>query len=419
MALIHINNRSDFQILLKMEEDKTFPDFDFTLAFQTTGGFRYNVMSKDSRRFVPNAGRTQAVITFDFDDGNYFPNGRLAYTIKAEMQNAMFSDGYENTQTPRLLDIMIWDGVSDYSDAVEVDFILPYVSIKAQSTSSASPVFDTSNILRKRVPFGAVAYQLYYTNFIRVPNALAEQKQFDDKVPQWFSEFLKRLAKTAELHSIPVFVSQVVGINTDTPSCPNFCIGEILVHYDEEENAYYDTTITPIKDPIVPKHYYYDTMFFQVPYGVYYFDANRALHRYCTARDYRPVERELPINYQTCGLEYREINDDGHVGTFYVVNGYYYDHECYVRRRKHYSDVNHPAKRWYFYWRKTRRLRTLNNAPATGISIERTQYAFVRVRRRSIIYGDLCKTNRWVSRWLYFNVVIIKGIMRIRPAKER
>lgn len=122
---IHINNRSDFQLLLKNKNGGAFPTFDFTLVFQTLGGFRYYVKSTDAVRFVPNEDRTQAVITFDFADGNYFPNGRLSYTIKADVPNAMFPDGFENVQTPRLLDIMVWDGASDYSDAVEVEFVMP------------------------------------------------------------------------------------------------------------------------------------------------------------------------------------------------------------------------------------------------------------------------------------------------------
>ena len=124
--LTHINNRSDFQILLKTQDGKTFPDFAFSLVFQTTGGFRYYVKSDDTARFVPNEARTEAVVTFDFRDGNYFPNGRLAYTIKANIPNPMFPDGYENTQTPQLTDIEVWAGASDENaDTTEAVFILP------------------------------------------------------------------------------------------------------------------------------------------------------------------------------------------------------------------------------------------------------------------------------------------------------
>ena len=124
--LTHINNRSDFQILLKAQHGYIFPDCAFTLVFQTTGGFRYYVKSDDAVRFVPNEVRTEAVVTFDFRDGNYFPNGRLAYTIKANIPNPMFPDGFENTQTPQLTDIEIWAGASDdYAAPTEAVFILP------------------------------------------------------------------------------------------------------------------------------------------------------------------------------------------------------------------------------------------------------------------------------------------------------
>lgn len=369
---IHINNRSDFQLLLKNKNGGAFPTFDFTLVFQTLGGFRYYVKSTDAVRFVPNEDRTQAVITFDFADGNYFPNGRLSYTIKADVPNVMFPDGFENVQTPRLLDIMVWDGANDYSDAVEVEFVMPlFKGDKGDKATITTTVLDTSNVIRKRVPYKAMAYQLYYTNMVRVPNALAEQKKFDDKVPQWFSEFLKRLAKTAHPYNIPVYVSEVKVVS---PSCPSFSIGEILVHYDEAGNAYYDTTITPTKDAQVPKHYYYDTMFFHVPYGVYYFDDNRALHRYCDAANYRPVERVLPtedflLSYQL-----------GPGGKLCLYNDGKYEHECYVRRRKHspkIAGVKKP-KRWYFYWRKTFLLRSLNN---NNLRLNNHNIAYVRVRR--------------------------------------
>lgn len=411
---IHINNRSDFQLLLKNKNGGAFPTFDFTLVFQTLGGFRYYVKSTDAVRFVPNEDRTQAVITFDFADGNYFPNGRLSYTIKADVPNAMFPDGFENVQTPRLLDIMVWDGASDDAGAIEVDFIPPLPKgdkgDKGDKGIITTTVLDTSNVIRKRVPYKAMAYQLYYTDMVRVPNALAKQKKFDDKVPQWFSEFLKRLAKTTESYSIPVFVSQIASLQNNIPSCPSFCIGEILVHYDEEGHAYYDTTITPIKDAQVPEHYYYDTMFFQVPYGVYYFDDNRALHRYCDKANYRPVERVLPT--EVIQPSYSISSS----GILCLHIGYNYEHECYVRRRKHSpkSAGVKKTKRWYFYWRKTGLLRSLNNSP---IDSEYSNVAYVRVRRRSS--QSEFRTNRWWSKWQYFNVSVGDGNWTVTPARER
>ena len=125
--MIKINNRSDFQILLAVEDGKTFPACDFTLVFRTSGGYRYYVQSTDAVRFVPNEARTEAVVTFDFTDKNYFPNGVLTYTIQAQIPNAMFPDGYEDVTIPQDTGIEIWDGKSDYDKAVKVDFIQPII----------------------------------------------------------------------------------------------------------------------------------------------------------------------------------------------------------------------------------------------------------------------------------------------------
>ena len=412
MALTHINNRSDFQILLKMEEGKTFPEFDFSLAFQTTGGFRYNVKSDDSKRFTPNADRTQAVITFDFADGNYFPNGRLTYTIKADMQNAMFPDGYENTQTPCLLDIVIWDGASDYSDAVEVDFVLPYVSVQAKSVSPA--MLDTSNVLRKRIPLGAMAYQLYYTNMVRIPNALAEQEQFDKEVPQWLSEFLKKYILNRASTHFSIVVQNDKGKN----------IGEISLTADKTTGAHtYDTKITFTGQYPSDGCWFYYLVLQQ---GVYYFDANRNLRVYCDESQYRQVERFLPNEPNLS--EVKKLYAYSDEGFCYIeyANLQKVEHECYVRRRKNFAIIGENKKvRWYYYWRKTNRLRQLSNAPVKkskrfGIN----QICLVRLRRLTYSHKNIYKKGCRVaarSKWVYFNIQVSgsTGKISVRYSRER
>lgn len=398
MATIHINNRSDFQILLKAEEGKTFPEFDFTLAFQTTGGFRYNVMSNDSKRFTSNADRTQAVITFDFADGDYFPNGRLAYTIKAEMQNAMFADGYENTQTPRLLDVIIWDGASDYSDAVEVDFVLPYVSVQAKSISPA--LLDTSNIIRKRLPYGAMAYQLYYTQLIRVPNALAAQDKFDDKVPQWlwkfFNEILSRYSEIYNYDNIKVYI-QYDGREL-------LKIVEVGVVYDTHR-IFISLEKTITFSQISGEAGTCLHLYFQLPQGAYYFDASRALRR-LGGEKVSFGEHFLP-DFDASGTLFRVVNNK------YLVGDPYTDLECYVRRRKNHKrdDENY---RWFYYWRKTRKLRQLSNAPVLAHkNYPVPQVCLVRMRKRlsfSARGKDLKhKTSPVTSKWKYLTVKNMGG----------
>lgn len=412
MATIHINNRSDFQILLKAEEGKTFPEFDFTLAFQTTGGFRYNVMSNDSKRFTPNADRTQAVITFDFANCDYFPNGRLAYTIKAEMQNSMFADGYENTQTPRLLDVIIWDGASDYSDAVEVDFVLPYVSVQAKSISPA--LLDTSNIIRKRLPYGAMAYQLYYTQLIRVPNALAAQEEFDDKVPQWFSEFLKRyVLKGRTRFSIPVWTS----------GDSNSLIGEISITTNESTGvATYDTKITfTASYPSGGCLFFY----FVLQAGVYYFDANRNLRVYCDEHQYRQAERFLPNEPKLSDVKRLYKYSDEGFCFIPKLGGLQIDHERYVRRRKNFGTGKEGKVRWYYYWRKTNRLRQISNAPVKKSKKYGTkQICLVRLRNLTYYSENIYKKGCRVaarSKWAYFNIQVSgsTGKISVRYSRER
>lgn len=420
MATIHINNRSDFQILLKAEEGKTFPEFDFTLAFQTTGGFRYNVMSNDSKRFTPNTDRTQAVITFDFANGDYFPNGRLAYTIKAEMQNAMFADGYENTQTPRLLDVIIWDGASDYSDAVEVDFVLPYVSVQAKSISPA--LLDTSNIIRKRLPYGAMAYQLYYTQLIRVPNALATQDKFDDKVPQWFSEFLQRQFIHNQNGVQRPTAIRVCAMENDNPSYQISVIGVINAVEERNNIEGYKTSITySMISPSV--HYKY--LFFELPKGVYYFDANRALRRY-RGDEFLPTKKQLSFdahipqyNATRAGIDEKYYCNPIH--TYFQLDGDRYDQECWVKSKKQGGIGNDDA---YYYWKRTRFnfLRTTNNAPLRLAQSHSPRFCYVRIRSGNVGRGH-GKNKCSVSQWRYFHVVLRDpyeaGSLVVRLAQER
>ena len=400
MAFIHINNKSDFQLLLKARAGKTFPDCAFTLVFQTAGEFCYKVKSDDTARFVPNEARTEAVVTFDFRDGNYFPNGQLLCTIMADMPNGMFPDGYENTQTPMLLNIVIWDGASDYAEAVAVDFVLPYVSVESTNTQ---PVLDTSNVIGKRITENANPYQLYDTCYVRLANPLANDGKFADTVPQWVVDFCNRYFVlffddgTYYRDSIPIlYISDVVLEQVG------------LLNFDEDAKKYKNEIV--FDGDLHKERYDLRYMFIQINSGIYYFDGERNLRRYGNSL---PIVPHITTDYRVSDLLNFGIS---RVNGFYRIRPKGALHvslpdqvqvQFYVRRRDNFHDEKwkySTKRRYYYYWRKMRNirgiLRSLNNKP---LKVDNTQFlnkCLMRIRWKS-------RSRRGaMTEWQYYSILI-------------
>lgn len=118
-----------------MPNGDILPTFPYTLSFSTRGGLRYTVKSDDATRFIPKPdadGQVRsAVIVFDFSNRQHLPSGRLSFTMKAEIPNDMYPDGYQDITEPHPTNAELWDGATDYKEAVEVELILPYVKGEA------------------------------------------------------------------------------------------------------------------------------------------------------------------------------------------------------------------------------------------------------------------------------------------------
>lgn len=129
--MIHISNRSDFSIVWKMPNGGILPTFPYALEFSTRGGLRYTVKSDDESRFIPKPDADgqirSAVIIFDFSNRPHLPSGRLMFTMKAAIPNNMYPDDYQDITEPHPTNVELWDGATDYNDAVEVELVLPYV----------------------------------------------------------------------------------------------------------------------------------------------------------------------------------------------------------------------------------------------------------------------------------------------------
>lgn len=153
--MIHINNRSDFSIVWKMPNGGILPTFPYTLEFSTRGGLRYAVKSDDATRFIPKPDADgqirSAVIVFDFSNRPHLPSGRLSFTMKAAIPNTMYPDDYQDITEPHPTNAELWDGATDYKDAVEIELILPYVKGDKGDAGEGVPAGGrTGQVLKKK-----------------------------------------------------------------------------------------------------------------------------------------------------------------------------------------------------------------------------------------------------------------------------
>lgn len=129
--MIKVNRYSDFTLQFKMADGKPLPQYPFSLIFQTAGGLRYYVDSEDKALFVRAEDNMSAVVVFDFHEQHNLPAGELRYTLKASLPNTIFPDGYQDINEPQTTGVELWDGASDFAEAIECDVILPYVKGEA------------------------------------------------------------------------------------------------------------------------------------------------------------------------------------------------------------------------------------------------------------------------------------------------
>lgn len=153
--MIHINNRSDFSIVWKMPNGGILPTFPYTLEFSTRGGLRYAIKSDDATRFIPKPDADgqirSAVIVFDFSNRPHLPSGRLSFTMKAAIPNTMYPDDYQDITEPHPTNAELWDGATDYKDAVEIELILPYVKGDKGDAGEGVPAGGrTGQVLKKK-----------------------------------------------------------------------------------------------------------------------------------------------------------------------------------------------------------------------------------------------------------------------------
>lgn len=153
--MIHINNRSDFSIVWKMPNGGILPTFTYTLEFSTRGGLRYAVKSDDESRFIPKSDADgqirSAVIVFDFSNRPHLPSGRLSFTMKAAIPNTMYPDDYQDITEPHPTNAELWDGATDYKDAIEVELVLPYVKGDKGDAGEGVPAGGrTGQVLKKK-----------------------------------------------------------------------------------------------------------------------------------------------------------------------------------------------------------------------------------------------------------------------------
>ncbi len=150
--MIHINNRSDFSIVWKMPNGGILPTFPYTLEFSTRGGLRYAVKSDDATRFIPKPDADgqirSAIIVFDFSNRPHLPSGRLMFTMQAAIPNTMYPDDYQDITEPHPTNAELWDGATDYKDAVEVELVLPYV--KGDAGKGVPAGGRTGQVLKKK-----------------------------------------------------------------------------------------------------------------------------------------------------------------------------------------------------------------------------------------------------------------------------
>lgn len=128
----HINNRSDFNLIVTLRDEngdaQPFPSAPFTMTFQAGGPTRYIVRSDDtSRVFRVTNDDTSLLVVFDFHETPRLGAGVLRCSLDFDEPNALFPDGSYDFTLPTVLDYEIWDGPTDFVGAVKCDLVLPYV----------------------------------------------------------------------------------------------------------------------------------------------------------------------------------------------------------------------------------------------------------------------------------------------------
>lgn len=128
----HINNRSDFNLIVHLLDKEgipqAFPSAPFTMTFQAGGPTRYIVRSDDGLRVIrPSNDDNTLLVVFDFKDSPRLGAGQLRCSLDFDEPNDLFPDGTYDFTVPAVLDYEIWDGQTDFVGAVKCDLVLPYV----------------------------------------------------------------------------------------------------------------------------------------------------------------------------------------------------------------------------------------------------------------------------------------------------
>lgn len=125
----HVNNKSDFILVWGTANGEPLPNGEYDVDFYTDGEVVRSVNSLNSLIVKPIEGIDNKVrIVFDFADGEHFANGILSYTMRGDVQDADFPDGYRHFELEGKTDIEIWDGPSD-SDKVSATYIPSYMKL--------------------------------------------------------------------------------------------------------------------------------------------------------------------------------------------------------------------------------------------------------------------------------------------------
>lgn len=180
--IIHINNRSDFVLVWKSKDFAALPN-KFSISFYTNGETLYEVSYPDATehpKVLPitdaNGRMVAAHIIFDLSNGsNYFQDGRLRYTMVADIPNPMFEYGIQTIESSEVLPIEIWGGPSDQVAKVEASFIPPYAKLvladltpeeiailQGPANSAATNAYDAANAANSAAQYANAMGQFAY-----------------------------------------------------------------------------------------------------------------------------------------------------------------------------------------------------------------------------------------------------------------
>lgn len=140
----HINNRSDFVLVWYPKDGTALPD-KFSITFYTTGAETYEVNYPSvatPANVIPIVGddgiARSAHIIFDLStSANYFSDGRLRYTMVADIANPMFADGFQTVESSDELPFEIWGGPSDSVAKIKAEFIPAYAKLTLADLTEA------------------------------------------------------------------------------------------------------------------------------------------------------------------------------------------------------------------------------------------------------------------------------------------